>query len=31
MQLLGEVRSSGLALSEDGRPLAMQQIDLVVR
>ena len=23
--------SSGLALSEDGRPLAMQQIDLVVR
>ncbi|MFV0371227.1 MAG: VCBS repeat-containing protein [Azonexus sp.] len=31
MQLLGEVRTSGLALTEDGRALSMQQIDLVVR
>lgn len=31
MQLLGNVRSSGVALTEDGRPLALQQIDLVVR
>ncbi len=31
MQLLGEVRASGFALTEDGRALSMQQIDLVVR
>ncbi len=31
MQLLGNLRSSGVALTEDGRALGMQQTNLVVR